>query len=47
MIQIVVVLWVIYHFAGQVFALLDAIATYVDWYDYEIRTDLGQIAVAL
>lgn len=47
MVQIVVVLRVIYHFAGQVLALLDAITTYVDRDDYEIRADLGQVAVAL
>ena len=45
MIQSVIVLCIIYHFAGQVLALLDAIATYIDWDNYERLADLGQIAV--
>ena len=46
MIQGVVVLRVIYHFAGQVLALLDAIATYIDWDNYKRLADLGQVTVA-
>ena len=45
MIQSVVVLRVINHFAGQVLALLDSIATNIDWDNYERLADLGQIAV--
>ena len=46
MIQSVVVLRVIYHFAGQVLALLNAIATYIDWDNYERLADLSQVTVA-
>ena len=46
MIQSVVVLRVINHFAGQVLALLDAIATNIDWDNYERLPDLLQVAVA-
>ena len=46
MLQSVVVLRVINHFTGQVFALLNSIATYIDRYDYERLADFGQVAVA-
>ena len=46
MIQCVVVFRVINHLTGQVLALLDAIATYIDWDNYERLPDLAQVAVA-
>ena len=46
MIQSVIVFRIINHFASQVFALLNAIATYIDRDNYECLADLGQVAVA-
>ena len=46
MIQSVVVLRIINHFACQVFALLNTIATYIDRDNYKRLTNLSQVAVA-